>query len=409
MPLAQRNIIVRFPKLVLIPGAHFMSTEDLTLDLLAYRAFPLLASAFAARKDAIMQQWEIALVQTLPAADALTLQNLRDSIPLILQEIQEAFESDKPVSTRNLIEGSKMHGESRFQESYNIRELVVEYRLLRRVILEQISEELEERLDAQHNIALNMAVDTALQSGIVIFTEHLQQQIKASTEVQSKYLSFLSHDLLNHLNHAMLHVQLLARKLAPIPAYADSVAELESVKRSILQTTAGMERLLQSEQLRKQSIRHTTALVDLNALLSEVAAQWSHEARSKGLDLDIDAPKYAWAMSDEGLLTLVLHNLLGNAVKYSAEGRIQVTVSSAPDRDDICWVLSVTDQGPGIAPENLSYLFDAFRRGDTFGKPGVGLGLSIASEATRLLGGKLEIESKVGIGSTFRLMLPRQA
>jgi signal transduction histidine kinase len=384
-----------------------MSTEDLTLDLLAYHAFPLLASAFAARKDAIIRQWEIALVQTLPAADALTLQNLRDSIPLILQEVQEAFASDQPFTTRNLIEGSKMHGESRFQENYNIRELVVEYRLLRRVIIEQISEELEEKLDTRHNIALNMAVDTALQSGIVIFTENLQHQIKAAAEIQSKYLSFLSHDLLNHLNHAMLHVQLLARKLASIPAYAGSVAELESVKRAILQTTTGMERLLQSEQLRKQPARHTTAPVDLNALLAEVAGQWMHEAQSKGLEIVVDAPKDASAMSDLSLLTLVLHNLLGNAVKYSSTGKIQVMGRSTPDRDDICWILSVSDQGPGISPDNLSHLFGAFRRGDTFGKPGVGLGLSIASEATRLLGGKLEVESETGKGSTFRLMLPR--
>lgn len=384
-----------------------MSTEDLTLDLLAHHAFPLLVSAFAARKEAIIQQWEIALVQTLPAADALTLQNLRDSIPLILQEIQDAFESDKPLVTRNLIEGSKMHGEARFQENYNIRELVVEYRLLRRVIIEQISEELEGRLDTRHNVALNMAVDTALQSGIVIFTENLQQQVKASAEIQSKYLSFLSHDLLNHLNHAMLHVQLLARRLAPIPAYADNIAELESVKRTILQTTSGMERLLQSEQLRKQPARHLTEVVNLEALLSEVASQWAHEARSKGLGLDVDVPEDAQAMSDLGLLTLVLHNLLGNAVKYSSTGKIQVAARSTPDRDDVCWVLSVSDQGPGIPSDNLSHLFNAFQRGDTFGKPGVGLGLSIASEATRLLGGKLEVESETGKGSTFRLMLPR--
>jgi signal transduction histidine kinase len=205
----------------------------------------------------------------------------------------------------------------------------------------------------------------------------------------------------------MLHVQLLARKLASIPAYADSGVELESVKRAILQTTTGMERLLQSEQLRKQFARHLTAAVDLDELLAEVVGQWTHEARSKGLEVDIDAPKDASAMSDQSLLTLVLHNLLGNAVKYSSTGKIQVTARRTPDRDDISWVLSVTDQGPGISPDNLSHLFNAFRRGDTFGKPGVGLGLSIASEATRLLGGKLEVESQIGNGSTFRLMLPR--
>lgn len=386
-----------------------MSTEDLTLDLLAYHAFPLLASALSLRKDAILQEWEAAVVHTLPAADALTLQNLRDSVPLILQEIIEAFSSDRPFTTRELMEGSKMHGESRFQENYNMRELVVEYRLLRRVIIEQVSEVLDERLDMRSNIVLNMAVDTALQSGIVMFTEHLQHQIRTSTEVQSKYLSFLSHDLRNHLHHAMLHLQLLAVRLAKIPEYANNIADLESVKRAVLQTTAGMDRLLQSEQLRKEEpVHHTAELVDLSLLLSEVAKRLVHEAQSKGLELEVDVPEGAQAVSDEGLLTLILQNLMGNAVKYSSRGRIKVMARNNSNNEDISWVLSISDQGPGIAAESLSHLFDAFRRGDTYGKPGVGLGLSIASEATRLLGGKLEIESELGTGSTFRLLLPKK-
>ena len=385
-----------------------MSTEDLTLDLLAYHAFPSLASALKLRQDAILQAWEAAVVQTLPSADALTLQNLRNSIPLILQEIIDAFASDKPSTTRDLVEGSKMHGESRFQENYNIRELVVEYRLLRRVIIEQVTEAMDKRLDMRSNIALNMAVDTALQSGVVRFIEHLQQQNRTSTEVQAKYLSFLSHDLRNHLHHAMLHVQLLAGRLTQVPELADSVADLESVRRAILQTTAGMDRLLQSEQLRREPVHHTADPVDLNLLLSEVTNQFAHEAKSKGVELDLDVPDGAQAISDEGLLTLVLQNLLGNAVKYSSGGRIKVLARNNLDNEDIDWVLSVSDQGPGIAPENLSHLFDAFRRGDTYGQPGVGLGLAIASEATRLLGGKLEIESEIGTGSTFRLMLPRK-
>ncbi len=73
------------------------------------------------------------------------------------------------------------------------------------------------------------------------------------------------------------------------------------------------------------------------------------------------------------------------------------------------WVLSISDEGPGIAPENLSNLFDAFKRGETHGKPGVGLGLTIAAQAARLLGGELAVESKLNVGSTFRLMLPSYA
>lgn len=386
-----------------------MSTDDLTLDLLTYHAFPLLASALTLRKDSILLEWESAVALTLPAADALTLKSLRDSTPLILQEVIDAFASDQPVATVDLVEGSKLHGESRFQENYNMRELVVEYRLLRRVIIQQISEELDERLDVRNNIALNMAVDTALQSGIVMFTEHLQQQIRASTEVQSKYLSFLSHDLRNHLHHALLHIQLLATRLAKIPEYASNAMDLESVKQAIFQTTMGMDRLLQCEQLRKTDVPHVAELVDLNSLLPQVVNELAHEARSKGLALELDVPADAQTVSDESLLTLVLQNLLGNAIKYSSRGRIKVTARNNSNREGIGWELSISDQGPGIAPEDLTHLFDAFRRGDTYGKPGVGLGLSIATEATRLLGGKLEIDSEVGVGSTFRLMLPDQA
>jgi signal transduction histidine kinase len=384
-----------------------MSTEDPTLDLLAYHAFPHLAEALQLRTDIIIHAWEIAVRRTLPAADELTLQQLRNSLPLILQEIVDAFASDKPRATQDLIEDSKSHGATRFHENYNVRELIVEYRLLRRTIIEQISEALNERLDARSNVALNMAVDAALQGGVVTFTQHLQQQIKASTEVQSSYLSFLSHDLRNHLNHAMLRLQLLAAKLAQVPEFANSVEDIQSIKQAIFQTTAGMDRLLQAEQLRKDSVELRTDPVNLNLLISEVIKQVDHEAKSKGLELDTDVPEGAQAASDEGLLTLVLQNLLGNAVKYSSRGRIKVIAQNAVNDEDVSWVLSIVDQGPGIAPENLNHLFDAFRRGDTYGKPGVGLGLTIASQATKLLGGKLEIESKVNAGSTFRLVLPR--
>lgn len=384
-----------------------MSTADPTLDLLAYHAFPHLASALRARKDAILREWEKSVASTLPAADALTLRNLRDSVPLILEEVIEAFSSSHPVTTQALVEGSGLHGESRFQENYNIRELVVEYQLLRRVMIEQISEELNGELDETSNVALNMAVDAALQSGTVIFVENLQRQLKSATEIQSKYLSFLSHDLRNHLSQITLYIQILAMKLAKIPELADNVADLESVRSIILKTTAGMDRLLQSEQLRKGYFHLAMEAVDLNSLLSQAVRQVTPEAEMKGIELSIDVPEGAKVLSEEALLVPILQNLLGNAVKYSSGGRIEVTARHNA-REDSAWILSVSDQGPGIAPENLTHLFDAFQRADTYGKPGIGLGLSIASEATRLLGGKLEVDSVVGVGSTFRLLLPRQ-
>ncbi len=385
-----------------------MSTEDLTLDLLTYHAFPRLASALRSRSDVIIQKWETAVRSMLPAADELTLQQLRNSLPAILQEIVDVFESNKPRETRELIEGSRSHGSKRFHESYSIKELIIEYQLLRRIVIEQISEDLNEVLDTRSAVALNMAIDTALQSGVVTFTEDLQQQIKAAAEVQSKYLSFLSHDVRNHLNRATLHLQLLTAKLAQAPEYSESVEDIRSVNRAILQTISGMDRILQAEQLRQGSVEPHIQPVDLNFVLKDVAKQLHHEAKSKGLELDVDVPEEAQTESDEGLLTLILHNLLSNAIKYSSVGKIKITARSRPEAEEGGWAVSISDQGPGIAPEDLRYLFDAFRRGNTYGTPGVGLGLSIASHATKLLGGMLEVESKVNDGSTFRLVLPQR-
>ncbi|MDN5881736.1 MAG: HAMP domain-containing histidine kinase [Nitrosospira sp.] len=378
----------------------------MTLDLLAYHSFPRLAAALRSRSPMIIEEWEAAVLRTLPAADELTLQQLGNSLPLILQQIIDAFASDKPFTTRELMEGSKMHGEARFHENYNVPELIVEYRLLRRVIIEQVSQALDERLDVQSNVALNMAVDTALQSGMVTFTEQLQRELRASAEAQAKYLSYLSHDLRNHLNHATLHLQLLAARLAQLPGYEDSVEDIHSIKHAIFQTTVGMDRLLDAERLRKSSVALETHPVNLNLLMSDISKQMSHEVKSKGLELIVDVPEGAQAASDEALLTLVLQNLLGNAVKYSSTGRIKMMARNTSNDESIGWVLSISDEGPGIAPESLNHLFLAFRRGDTYGTPGVGLGLSIASQAAGLLGGKLEIESEVNAGSTFRLVLP---
>jgi signal transduction histidine kinase len=386
-----------------------MSTEDLTLDLLAHHPFPHLAAAVRACADFIVAEWEIAVRGTLPAADELTLQQLRNSLPSILEEVAAALASGKPRATRELIKGSRSHGATRFHENYNIRELIVEYRLLRRIVIEHVSEALDDQLDARSNIALNMAIDTALQVGVVAFTEHLQQRIRASTDTQSKYLSFLSHDLRNHLNHAMLHLQLLAARLAKAPEYAKSVEDIESIKRAILQTTSGMDQLLQAEQLRQECADVNTQRVDLKHLLSEITNQSRHDAQSKGLKLEVEVPEGAHTISDESLLTLVLQNLLGNAVKYSSTGTIRITARDRAEGKNSGWILSISDEGPGIASENLTSLFDAFKRGETHGKPGVGLGLTIAAQAARLLGGELTVESKLNVGSTFRLMLPSYA
>jgi signal transduction histidine kinase len=122
--------------------------------------------------------------------------------------------------------------------------------------------------------------------------------------------------------------------------------------------------------------------------------------------MKVTAPAATTVTSDRELLTLILQNLVSNAVKYTGEGTaVGIGARPATDRGG-GWYLEVSDQGPGIAKEKLASLFDSFTRGDTHGKPGVGLGLTIAHQAAQVLGAKLWAEANAGRGTTFRVHLP---
>ncbi|HEY7767655.1 ATP-binding protein, partial [Longimicrobium sp.] len=101
----------------------------------------------------------------------------------------------------------------------------------------------------------------------------------------------------------------------------------------------------------------------------------------------------------------ILTNLLSNAVKFTEEGRITVEVM----RDHTYHMVRVRDTGLGIAPENHERIFDAFWQVEQSARRvagGTGLGLSVAKDLATLLGGRLEVESGLGAGTTFTLALP---
>ena len=145
--------------------------------------------------------------------------------------------------------------------------------------------------------------------------------------------------------------------------------------------------------------------VRLDQWLDSVVARLAPRAHlsAKRLQLVIP-PEMVWAMSDPLRIEQVLANLITNACEYASEGSlIQVSLKSSED-----WaVVSVKDEGPGIAPEDLGHIFDPFFRGGlSAGRPGMGLGLYISRQIVRALGGELWAHSEIGIGSTFFFRLP---
>jgi signal transduction histidine kinase len=113
-------------------------------------------------------------------------------------------------------------------------------------------------------------------------------------------------------------------------------------------------------------------------------------------------------LADRARLVQVIDNLIANAVKFTDEGgQVQVTASAAGRE----WRIDVQDSGIGIPPDEIGRLFDRFFRASnatTAGRPGSGLGLSIVKEVAELLGGRVEVSSTLGAGTTVSLFLPAQ-
>lgn len=373
------------------------------VDLLTSSKFPEMAAALRARLPHVIVEWAAMVREFLPSADRLTFDQLRDDLPEVIETAAKSLESDRPSRTEDLLKLVPKHGEVRFHQSFSLAEVLIEYDMLRAVVMEQIVTHLGRKIEADEIVALCGALDVVGRRAILAYVQHQSDQLQAATEAQSKYLSFLSHDLRGGLNGVFLMIEVLKRELKEQPQLSETVNDLDTMRRTLLETVGTMDRFLHAERFRKGKVQLKPGRIHLKHLLNEIVSQFSYQARDKGLQLRIDAAADCSITSDRELLALILQNLVSNAVKYSPRGEVVVTATSNEDRS--CTV-AVRDQGPGIAPERLSDLFSAFTRGETHGQPGVGLGLSIARQAAGYLGAKLWAESTLGAGSTFYVQIP---
>lgn len=375
------------------------------LDSLTQHAYPELAEAVRTRAERMLERWEGVVRELLPSADELTLTQLRDSLPLFLGRLADALAGTGAGRVGPVLAVSSEHGEKRFHQDYNLGEILTEYGVLRRMAAEEAAAGLGRDLTADESLALHAGIDAGVGEAVLSFSEHQREQLKAATEQQSKYLSFLSHDLRGGLNGIFLMIEVLKRELAAHPPFAETVQDMDMMRRSILETVATMDRFLHAEKFRKGKVQVNPGPVDLSSLLGEIGAQFSYQARDKGVELKVDVPRAGRITSDRELLSLIFQNLLSNAVKYTPK-KGAVRVGAAPTADGGVWQVEVVDGGPGIPPDKLAELFDDFTRGNTHGQPGVGLGLSIARQAADLLGARLWAEAAPGGGAAFFVRVP---
>jgi two-component system sensor histidine kinase TctE len=236
---------------------------------------------------------------------------------------------------------------------------------------------------------------------LLVSINDLLARLDEALTLQARFIADAAHQLKTPI--AALHAQLELARREPDPARMREAMEA---------AYPGLERLsrLASQLLslarNEPEAAGTVRLVplDLNALGLDVATQWVPEALKRGIDLGFEAgTDPALVRGDAGRLRELLDNLLDNAVRYSRDnGRITVRVVAAPTA-----TLEVSDDGPGIPPEERERVFERFHRLLGTHQDGSGLGLAIAREIAHLHGAKIALrEDADGVGNTFSVAFP---
>src|SRR5688500_2230880 len=290
------------------------NVRNRSMDLLKFRSFPALAAAVRAASGTVVDRWERAVKEMLPTAQELPLQQIRNSLPDVLETMARALEADDPGPTKDLMKETVAHGEIRFDQNYDIGELMIEYGVLRSILTEEVVPRLDHEPGIEELMALNVGIDVIVRRGVVRFFNVQRTELQTIVEAQTKYLSFLSHDLRGGLNGVLLMIEVLRRDLMKEPKFTESLEDLEMMRRSIFETIGTMDRFLHAERFRKGKVQVKAYKVDLSHLIAEVSTQFTYQAKDKKLDLQVERGAPCPAVTDRELVTMILQNLLSNAI-----------------------------------------------------------------------------------------------
>jgi len=225
--------------------------------------------------------------------------------------------------------------------------------------------------------------------------------------MKSTFVSIASHELRTPLNAILGYADMLQENVyGPLSEKQSGVLERIVANTGHLLSLVG--NLLDQAQIEAGTLTLNTLPLVPSDLVKDVIGVMDVLAQPKGLELTShvadDLPPTL--LGDRRRLQQILINLVGNAIKFTEEGKVHVRTYRA---DDTHWALEVSDTGRGISKEAQTYIFEPFRQAD---EPlvreysGAGLGLSIVKQLTDMMGGRIELESELGRGSTFTIVLP---
>jgi len=232
-------------------------------------------------------------------------------------------------------------------------------------------------------------------------TEQELLQVHAS---KSRFLAAASHDLLQPINAARLFTASIQAQIQPLDLPQSSLdITTQQLDDALNQAEQLINSLREISRLSSGKEQARRSHFSLDSLLRPLASEAIAIAQKKEIEFHW-VPSNAWLYSDQHLLRRVLQNFVSNAVRYTQSGKVLMGVRRVGND----MRLQVLDTGPGISEDEMGRIFDEFERlPGAISNQGLGLGLSIAQRIAQLLGHSIEVTSKVGVGSTFSILVPR--
>ena len=243
--------------------------------------------------------------------------------------------------------------------------------------------------------------------------KQMEQEVLRSKEIaeeanrlKSAFLANMSHELRTPLNGILGFSELMMD--------ASSLEETREMTKFIHESGERLLRtlklILDIARLEAGSFKPDYQKLDVKLLLSTVVSQHAEEAERRGIKLILQPFKEKLSLeADEKMLQDTLEHLIDNAIKFTEEGSVTLSVNQENIENITYVVIHIIDTGIGISEKNQSKIFEEFRQeSEGYGRTyeGTGLGLSLARKYVELLDGFIRLKSKVGVGSTFSVYIP---
>ncbi len=232
-----------------------------------------------------------------------------------------------------------------------------------------------------------------------------RQHAEAANVAKSRFLANMSHELRTPLNALLGYTEILLEDSDPRAPLESARPDLQKIHEAGAHLQALIGDILDLSKIEAGRVHLDTAPVAIAGLVDDVVAAVRPVLEAHRDRLVVEVEPGLEVLGDRRRIYQVLLNVVGNAAKFTEDGAVTVTAARAPGGVRF----TVRDTGIGIAKDQLPHIFERFHQADdsaTRRHGGTGLGLSIAAAFAEMMGGGIDVESELGVGSTFTFSLP---